>query len=126
MATNPTRAINAILSAPTQVGEYTIYPLTIARMAILDRIGSPMVTGINDMVRAAMSLWVMTKSTAELLPVIDNPKEIQNTALQWIDGIDLKLYEQLCAASNAKFDEFSSLMADDQAEDDKKKQPTDG
>ena len=81
MATNPTRAINAILSAPTQVGEYTIYPLTIARMAILDRIGSPMVTGINDMVRAAMSLWVMTKSTAELLPFIDNPKEIQNTAL---------------------------------------------
>lgn len=57
---NPTKAIDAILSGPVKAGPYTVYPMTMARYALLEKTESPLLTGKDDTVKLIVSMFVMT------------------------------------------------------------------
>lgn len=83
--TNPERALNAILASQKEVCGHIVYPMTIARYACLDKIGSPLLTGTADPLKAISTLWVMTAPIEKLSLVAGDPAEVQRHALMWAD-----------------------------------------
>jgi hypothetical protein len=57
---NPQRALDAILEDETTVDGYTIYPLTAARLALLERAHSPLITNKSDVDGMMMSFYILT------------------------------------------------------------------
>lgn len=45
---NPEKAVDAILDGERQISGCTVYPLSIARYALLEKTGSPLLTGEED------------------------------------------------------------------------------
>ena len=59
---DPTSAINAILDDETTINKTTVYPITLARYALLELVDSPFISSGKDMSISNIlpSLYIMT------------------------------------------------------------------
>lgn len=88
MAGNPSRAIEAILDDDRDIGDgLMVHPLSIARYALLERIGSPILFGgVDDSIDGiVVTLYVMCADIEDL--VGKNNSEIDKDALVWADEL---------------------------------------
>lgn len=122
---NPERAVDAILAGPKQIDGVTVYPLTLARIACLERVGSPILTGRGDGLNSVYSAWIMTRPVEELAAVASDRGEMEKRALIWAEGFPVDSFSRICVAIVEQFKALSGVApgADD---DDKKKALTAG
>lgn len=122
---NPQRALDAILSGPAKAGPYTVYPMTMARYALLEKTDSPLLTGKDDTVKLLVSMFVMTQPVEKLMELgIDR---IETEGMKWADDISLgdSVIGQIASAVKQQLEDIV-YMSPDGKEDVKKKAPTDG
>lgn len=118
--TNPERALDAMLASQKTVCGHTVFPMTIARYACLDKIESPMLTGKADPLKTISTLWVMTAPIEKLSLVAGDPTEIQKQALLWADQLDsTETFNMLTKAVVKSIEQMS--LATGQSSDSQKK-----
>ena len=87
---NPKAAIDALLESAVQAGQLTVYPLTVARYAFLELIGSPLVVVDPSKklttIDVIPSIYVMTQP-AKLLSRYSssNIDQLKEDAFEWAE-----------------------------------------
>lgn len=81
---NPQRALDVILEDETAVNEDTVFPLTVARYAYLEKIDSPLLTGKPDVDATMATAFVMT-CPRQALKRLHTREEIFEAAVDWAD-----------------------------------------
>lgn len=90
---DPTAAINSILDDETTINHTTVYPITLARYALLELVDSPFIGSGKDMSISNIlpSLYIMTHDKSELKGITSrNIDSLYDKATEWADtmGID--------------------------------------
>ena len=90
---DPKAAINAILDDETTINHTTVYPITLARYALLELVDSPFISSEKDMSISNIlpSLYIMTHDKSELKGITSrNIDKLYENATEWADdmGID--------------------------------------
>ena len=90
---DPKSAINSILDDETTINHTTVYPITLARYALLELVDSPFISSGKDMSISNIlpSLYIMTHDKSELKGVTSrNIDSLYEKATEWADdmGID--------------------------------------
>lgn len=96
--TDPIKAIDAALSPAKDVEEIKVYPITLARYALLELVKSPFVTASKDFTTIAMipTIYVCCADTAQLRKYnSSNIDELKQDAIAFADNIDPKKLGQL-------------------------------
>lgn len=91
--TDPIKAIDAALSPAKDVEEIKVYPITLARYALLELVKSPFVTASKDFTTIAMipTIYVCCADTAQLRKYnSSNIDELKQDAITFADNIDPK------------------------------------
>ena len=91
--TDPIKAIDAALSPAKDVEEIKVYPITLARYALLELVKSPFVTASKDFTTIAMipTIYVCCADTAQLRKYnSSNIDELKQDAIAFADSIDPK------------------------------------
>ena len=91
--TDPIKAIDAALSPAKDVEDIKVYPITLARYALLELVKSPFVTASKDFTTIAMipTIYVCCADTAELKKYnSSNIDELKQDAIAFADSIDPK------------------------------------
>ena len=90
---DPVKAIDAALSPAKEVEDVTVYPITLARYALLELVKSPFVTASKDFTMIAMipTIYICCADTAALKKYnSSNIDELKQDAITFADGIDPK------------------------------------
>ena len=90
---DPIKAIDAALSPAKEVEDMTVYPITLARYALLELVKSPFVTATKDFTTIAMipTIYICCADTAALKKYnSSNIDELKQDAITFADGIDPK------------------------------------
>ena len=91
--TDPIKAIDATLSPAKDVEDIKVYPITLARYALLELVKSPFVTASKDFTTIAMipTIYVCCADTAQLRKYnSSNIDELKQDAIAFADNIDPK------------------------------------
>lgn len=92
MTNNPTIALDSILETENTVKEnIKVYPLTIARYALLELINSPLLTGkVATQINVLLpTFYIMTADTFKLKGYTSkNLDKLESDAIEWGDSID--------------------------------------
>ena len=91
--TDPIKAIDAALSPAKDVEDIKVYPITLARYALLELVKSPFVTASKDFTTIAMipTIYVCCADTAQLKKYnSSNIDELKQDAIAFADNIDPK------------------------------------
>lgn len=91
--TDPIKAIDAALSPAKDVEDIKVYPITLARYALLELVKSPFVTASKDFTTIAMipTIYVCCADTAQLRKYnSSNIDELKQDAIAFADNIDPK------------------------------------
>lgn len=91
--TDPIKAIDATLSPAKDVKDIKVYPITLARYALLELVKSPFVTASKDFTTIAMipTIYVCCADTAKLRKYnSSNIDELNQDAIAFADNIDPK------------------------------------
>ena len=91
--TDPIKAIDATLSPAKDVEDIKVYPITLARYALLELVKSPFVTASKDFTTIAMipTIYVCCADTAQLRKYnSNNIDELKQDAIAFADNIDPK------------------------------------
>lgn len=91
--TDPIKAIDAALSPAKDVEDIKVYPITLARYALLELVKSPFVTASKDFTTIAMipTIYVCCADTAQLRKYnSSNIDELNQDAIAFADNIDPK------------------------------------
>ena len=91
--TDPIKAIDAALSPAKDVEDIKVYPITLARYALLELVKSPFVTASKDFTTIAMipTIYVCCAETAALKKYnSSNIDELNQDAIAFADNIDPK------------------------------------
>ena len=91
--TDPIKAIDAALSPAKDVEDIKVYPITLARYALLELVKSPFVTASKDFTTIAMipTIYVCCAGTAQLRKYnSSNIDELKQDAIAFADNIDPK------------------------------------
>ena len=91
--TDPIKAIDAALSPAKDVEDIKVYPITLARYALLELVKSPFVTASKDVTTLAMipTIYVCCAETAALKKYnSSNIDELKQDAIAFADNIDPK------------------------------------
>ena len=91
---NPAKAIDAILDGKKEVGGFTIYPLSVARYALLEKHKSPLLTGNYDTQGVITTLYIMTQP-AKTLVEQSAKGTFEIEATNWADTLDFKMLDVL-------------------------------
>lgn len=90
---DPIKALDAALSPAKEVEDVTVYPITLARYALLELVKSPFVTASKDFTTIAMipTIYICCADTSELKKYnSSNIDELKQDAITFADGIDPK------------------------------------
>lgn len=87
---NPTSAIDALLESAVQAGKLTVYPLTVARYALLELIESPLVIIDKEHTLNAFdvipTIYVMTQPAKSLARYSSRTtQKLKEDALEWAE-----------------------------------------
>ena len=91
--TDPIKSIDAALSPAKDVEDIKVYPITLARYALLELVKSPFVTASKDFTTIAMipTIYVCCADTAQLRKYnSSNIDELKQDAIAFADNIDPK------------------------------------
>lgn len=91
--TDPIKAIDAALSPAKDVEDIKVYPITLARYALLELVKSPFVTASKDFTTIAMipTIYVCCAETTVLKKYnSSNIDELKQDAIAFADNIDPK------------------------------------
>ena len=91
--TDPIKAIDAALSPAKDVEDIKVYPITLARYALLELVKSPFVTASKDFTTIAMipTIYVCCAETTALKKYnSSNIDELKQDAIAFADNIDPK------------------------------------
>lgn len=94
---NPEKALDAMLEDETAVNEDTVFPLTVARYAYLEKIDSPLLTGKPDVDATMATAFVMT-CPRQALKRLHTREEIFEAAVDWADERPLSALADIVAA----------------------------
>lgn len=101
MAKNPKRALEAVTAAGERVDGILVREITLGIAAVLEAIGSPLVTGrkpetLRDMVP---SIFVMTRPAVESETLLaGGPQALTAAAVEWADALTTDQGVRLAAA----------------------------
>ena len=90
---NPKAAIDALLESAVQAGQLTVYPLTVARYALLELIESPLVVVDTsrklDTLDVIPTIYIMTQTARKLSAYNSrNLDKLRGDAFEWAeDGV---------------------------------------
>lgn len=117
---NPRKAMAALLPTPINVGDYEVRPMTLAMYAALERIASPLVTGVDakDMVDLIPSAYLLTHGAKEIFR-----GNILDLAMDWADTVPVDTLARIREACRRQIDAVKDVIP--QGEMPKKKR-TDG
>lgn len=88
----PKSAINAILDDETTTNSINVYPITLARYALLELVESPFITSSQEMSISKMlpSLYIMTHDKSELKGITSrNIDSLYEKATEWADDMGM-------------------------------------
>ena len=108
------------------IAGYRCRPLTLATLMLLQRAGSPLVTGADsqDPIGDAMTaLWVLSGPEDAVLKSIKDPNELWETAYLFAKDIDVGKAKEVTAALQAYLDKVAADMGGGEV-DEKKVSPT--
>lgn len=90
MATNPTRALEALTASGEDVGGVHVREITLGVSAVLERIGSPLVTGRapETLLDMLPTMFAMTRPAAESQRLLASggTDALRDAAVEWADG----------------------------------------
>lgn len=122
---NPAKAIDAILDAKKEIGGYTVYPLSVARYALLEKYDSPLLTGEDNTEKTITSLYVMTQP-ADVLAKESANGVLEMKALAWADELNIFQLKDIVENVRNRLREIAYLAPEGNDEGTKKKARTDG
>lgn len=100
--TDPKSAIDAVLQGETEISGIKIYPITLARYALLELVKSPLVTPGVDFTSLSMipTIFIMSQDRKYLLKYNSrNIEELEAEAMNFAEDIDIfsmnKIVEEL-------------------------------
>lgn len=130
---NPKAALDALLESTTRVGEIEVHPLTVARYALLELAGSPLVDYKNklDIMTAIPSVYIMAMPTKNLPKYNStNIDQLKEDAFEWAeDALVVGSIGKVLDMLAQKLLDLRRLMPEDVQEPKKKlggERPTDG
>lgn len=121
---NPQRALDAMLDGERQISGHTVYPLSIARYALLEKTGSPLLTGEEDIQKTLQTLYIMTQPVEQLAAAM-KAGTLEQDAFIWGDKLDIPSLKHIVADIRGRLADVMYL-APDTDDDGKKKQQTAG
>lgn len=101
-----------------------MYPLSIARYALLEKTGSPLLTGEEDIQKTLQTLYIMTQPVEKLAKSIAN-SSLETDAMIWGDNVGIFELKHIMEEIRRKLSDLVYL-APDGDDDGKKKALTDG
>ena len=120
-AGNPEKAIDAITATPKTTGSgITVYPLTISRYAILDKVKSPLLTGSPSPAGMLATMYVMTQPVEKLMADSD---DISRAAMLWGDQVGVGAVEEIVASITSQLNDLLYLSPGGEDGEDGKKKP---
>lgn len=101
----PKMSIDAVLASEEKVGNITVYPITLARYALMELVGSPFVNG-GELTPIALipTLYIMTQPREKLRGF--NSKNIDafmDNCMEWADEISPSALGQLITRISQSF-----------------------
>jgi len=109
------------------IAGYRCRPLTLATLMLLQRAGSPLVTGVEsqDSIGDAMTaLWILAGPEDAVIKTIRDPNELWETAYQFAKDIDITKATQISHALQAYLDKVATEMGGEEGKTDEKKVQT--
>jgi len=109
------------------IAGYRCRPLTLATLMLLQRAGSPLVTGTesSDPIGDAMiALWILAGDEAAVLKTIRDTNELWETAYQFAKDIDVAKARQISTALQGYLDKVATEMGGGEADEKKVQTPT--
>lgn len=121
---NPEKAVDAILEGEVQTETDVVFPLTIARYAYLEKIGSPLLTGKPDIDGTLATAFVMT-CPRDQLKKLRKKEDVLEAALEWADS---RPFDQLAGIVDAVVEKLQTLgyVAPNAEDETGKKKPLTG
>ena len=122
---DPKAAINSILDDETTINSTTVYPITLARYALLELVDSPFIGSGKDMSISNIlpSLYIMTHENSQIKGITSrNIDKLYDKATEWADGMGI---DEIPAIIKEVIDKVNELMkvapTSGQDDDDKSK-----
>lgn len=85
--------------------------ISVARLALLEKIKSPLFFGkVDTFLATSKSLWVMFAPIDEIVKVIDSEDATNAACLKWAEGIDFEEYSKKLREALAGIVKFWEMM----------------
>jgi hypothetical protein len=123
---NPKLALDAILDTPQLIGALTVYPITVARMALLELVDSPFLNPKRKFTIANMteSAFIMCADSSELKGFTSrNVDALIDKAYQWAEHVDINAIPEVIKnvlEKLARMYKVSPTTGNDEGESDSK------
>jgi hypothetical protein len=119
---NPKAAVDAITACGERVGDIVLHEVTIARIAVLERVGSPFAKETADHANAPVSdvitmLYVMAAESAGRLTAAIRDGTFEEDVAEWADTIKPNQFQPLADAAAKVFGRIDAMMPGGAVED---------
>ena len=109
-SSNPKSAVNALFPAPIEVGEgVSVYPLTLAHYALLEKINSYLVNGdhVPDSIEVIRTLYICAHSARETMEKFDS---LDDEAFAWAENLPPYMNGRITAAIKEQIDAMMKVV----------------
>ena len=120
---DPQVAINSILDDETTINHTTVYPITLARYALLELVDSPFIGSGKDMSISNIlpSLYIMTHDKSELKGITSrNIDKLYDKATEWADDMGIETIPEIIKEVIEKVQELMKVAPTSGSDDDDK------
>ena len=118
---DPQAAINSILDDETTINKTTVYPITLARYALLELVDSPFIGSGKDMSISNIlpSLYIMTHDKSSLKGITSrNIDNLYDKATEWADTIVIDAIPEIIKEVIEKVQELMKTAPTSGSDDD--------
>ena len=118
---DPKAAINSILDDETKINHTTVYPITLARYALLELVDSPFIGSGKDMSISNIlpSLYIMTHDKSDLKGITSrNIDNLYDKATEWADDMGIDTIPEIIKEVIAKVNELMKVTPSSGQDDD--------
>lgn len=118
---NPQAAMNSILDDETTINQTKVYPITLARYALLELVDSPFISSGKDMGISNIlpSLYIMTHGKSDLKGITSRNIDIlYDKATEWADDIGIDTIPEIITEIIEKVNELMKTAPTSGSDDD--------
>lgn len=102
MGKNPKRAMAAICAGDRRVGGATVHEITLGSAAVLEQIGSPLVSGrsVSEMAEMIPTMFAMTRPSREAMAILAaaGAEGFKAAAFDWADTLPVASGREIAQA----------------------------